>query len=53
MIVREEEVMVRVGNNGTCETTSYTANNISRVPPQSGVAKAANVIELIDVKIYL
>jgi len=38
--------MVRVGNSGTCNITSYRFNNVSCIPPQSGVAGAIIVVSL-------
>jgi len=39
--------MVTVGNSDTCSITSYTANSISCVSLQSGVAVATVVVSLV------
>ena len=36
-VVDQGEVIIRIGNAGTCNIVSYSSTVISCVPPQSGV----------------
>ena len=43
-MVNQSEVTIKIGENSTCNITSYSSTAISCVPPQSGTGTVSIVV---------